>query len=186
MLPCCPQTKWLWHRVWWFLPPCLPPASRKCWKSKIKSAPKVPRRVPTPPGPAATGRPHPRSTFLEDFYCFSEGINHWRRTSRRNPNFLLYIFIRAFTYLGPLSDEVGWEIGCCASTLRAESGAAGAALPTNGHGRAEPYRQRPVESLSLERTSEIIKSGCDPSPPCPLSHVPECHIFTFLEHLRGQ
>jgi len=37
----------------------------------------------------------------------------------------------------------------------------------------------------LEKTTMIIKSNRNPSPPCPLNHVPKCHISKFLEHLQG-
>ena len=42
-----------------------------------------------------------------------------------------------------------------------------------------------IESLRLEKTSKIIKSNHQSTPPCLLSHVPKCHIYTFFEHIQG-
>ena len=41
------------------------------------------------------------------------------------------------------------------------------------------------ESLRLEKTSKIIRSNHQPTPPCLLNHIPKCHIYTFFEHLQG-
>ena len=44
---------------------------------------------------------------------------------------------------------------------------------------------RTIESLRLEKTSEIIWSNCQHIPSMPTNHGPQCHIYTFLEHLQG-
>ena len=44
---------------------------------------------------------------------------------------------------------------------------------------------RIIESLRLEKTSKIIQPNHQPIPTMPLSHFPQCHIHTVLEHLQG-
>jgi len=39
-----------------------------------------------------------------------------------------------------------------------------------------------TESLRLEKTSKITKSNRQP---IPTNHIPQCHIYMFLEHLPG-
>lgn len=43
---------------------------------------------------------------------------------------------------------------------------------------------RVIESLRLERTSEIIQSNHQLIHTMPINHVPKCHNCTFLEHLQ--
>lgn len=43
---------------------------------------------------------------------------------------------------------------------------------------------RIIESLRLKNTSKITLS-VNPSAPCPLSHVAQYNVYTFLEHLKG-
>jgi len=50
-------------------------------------------------------------------------------------------------------------------------------------GKQQPLH-RVIESLRLEKTSEIIKSNHS-SPPCLLNHVLKYHIHKFFEHLQG-
>ena len=38
-----------------------------------------------------------------------------------------------------------------------------------------------TEPLRWEKTSRIIESNPNPSPPCPLNHVPKCHIYMVLD-----
>ena len=42
-----------------------------------------------------------------------------------------------------------------------------------------------VESWRLEKTTEIIQSNHWLIPTMPTDHTPQCHIYTFLEHLQG-
>ena len=41
-----------------------------------------------------------------------------------------------------------------------------------------------IESVRLENTSKIITSNHQPTPTTHTTHVPHCHISTFLEHLQ--
>ena len=43
-----------------------------------------------------------------------------------------------------------------------------------------------MDSLRLERPLRLSSPAVNPSPHCPLIHVPQCHIHMFLEHLQGQ
>ena len=47
-------------------------------------------------------------------------------------------------------------------------------------------RHRIMESLRLEKTTEITQSNHQPIPTMPTNHVPQCHIYTFLEHHQGK
>jgi len=42
-----------------------------------------------------------------------------------------------------------------------------------------------IDSLRLEKTTKIIESNCQPIATVPLSHVPQCHIYPFLENLQN-
>lgn len=45
---------------------------------------------------------------------------------------------------------------------------------------------RIIESLRLETTKITQSNKHDPSPPWPLNHVPQWHIYMFLQHLHGR
>ena len=42
-----------------------------------------------------------------------------------------------------------------------------------------------IESLSLEKPLRSSRPTITPHPPCPLTHVPQSHIYTVLEYLQG-
>ena len=42
-----------------------------------------------------------------------------------------------------------------------------------------------IESLRLEKTTKLSSPTINPSPPCPLNHITQCHIYPLLEHLQG-
>jgi len=44
---------------------------------------------------------------------------------------------------------------------------------------------RIIESLRLERAPRSLSPTVIPPPPCPLTHIPQCHIYPALEHLQG-
>ena len=50
----------------------------------------------------------------------------------------------------------------------------------------ERARNIETELLRLERTLRSLSPTANPSPPCPLNHVPQCRIHMFLEHLKGR
>jgi len=41
-----------------------------------------------------------------------------------------------------------------------------------------------IEYLRLEKTLEFLQPNSNPSPPRPLSHIPQCYISMLLEHLH--
>ena len=45
---------------------------------------------------------------------------------------------------------------------------------------------RIIESLRLERAPRSLSPTVIPPPPCPLTHIPQCHISMVPEHLQGQ
>lgn len=60
----------------------------------------------------------------------------------------------------------------------------------DGHLRWHRYRitilGSTLESQRLEKITKITMSNHQPTPPMPISHVPQCHISTLLEGLQGQ
>lgn len=56
-------------------------------------------------------------------------------------------------------------------------------MPLSCHHQLYPI-YKSTESISLERPQRSPSPTINPSPPCPLNHFPQCHIYPFPEHLN--
>ena len=113
--------------------------------------------------------------------CLYQGLNSELNTSY----FILTYVIKLLTYSLCLrrTANVPYPAACChVWALTCTSG-----YPiSHRHVMPKKTSYRITESLWLEKTSSTIQSNHRPTAAVPTKHVPQCHIYTFLEHLQGQ